>query len=327
MTAAPPSRNSPSQHDQNQEYVIDPNLYGPFGHRYHPSSVDATLTSHHVDIDQFPADTSWHDVAITEEQDHKQFLAQHEGIIPLAPILSYSGSSRHGFVTHANEDTQDSRYTFQSHSEKLSQAHLRKRSQGANRAGVQHDHHRGASLFHIVHSKNSPDNDKPHIAIHGSDLPITLRHLVKRPVIRQWLHGHKLFREKDERKPSQFELVFDLIFVAVVNRLGHRTAESSSAINVLKFVLSFWPCFSIWTDVRLFLNTSGTDDMLERVLLLGWMILLGGYCANVSGVELIKATPELLAQLAREEMEGDAPQQLEAHGIVGELETFIDAGR
>ncbi len=109
----------------------------------------------------------------------------------------------------------------------------------------------------------------------------------------------------------------------MVNGLGHSTAESSSAINVLKFVLSFWPCFSIWTDVRLFLNTSGTDDVLERVLLLGWMILLSGYSSNVSAVQLVKATPELLAQLQSEEKKGDAPSQLDPHGIVAELESIF----
>lgn len=121
--------------------------------------------------------------------------------------------------------------------------------------------------------------------------------MIKRPVIRQWLHGGHLYREKDERKPSQFELFFDLIFVAVVNGLGHATAEASSAVNAFKFVLSFWPCFSIWTDVRVFLNTSGTDDVVERLFLLGWMILLCGYCANISGVKIVYATEELLAAM------------------------------
>lgn len=307
----------PKREDAQEEEVIDPNLYGPLGHRYHNCSVD-----HHTPhVSTETSDDPWHDVETTEQHhQHQQF----ETVVPLpsTPAPCSASESQAGFIMHvapmAVDFSQDSRYTGKSSIENCattSNIHLRRRSKGF------HQHSRAGSLFDLVHGRqSSKPSDKPHVEVHGDDIPITFRHLLKRPVIRQWLHGNKLYREKDERKPSQFELVFDLIFVAVVNGLGHATAESSSAINVLKFALSFWPCFSIWTDVRLFLNTSGTDDMLERLLLLGWMILVGGYCANVSGVELVKATPELLEQLRSEESAGDAPAQLEAHGVVAELE-------
>ena len=312
----------PAGREQREE-VIDPNLYGPFGHRYHDDTLGG---AHHAASPSHGG--GWHEVETTEQhREHNQAIP-HEAVIPLQPIVSHqhnAAADQAGFTTQSApmmtvEISQDSRYTVQSSIEKVSaspghsQTHLRRRSKGF------HQHAHKGSLFDIVHGRESSKaSGKPHVEVHGDDVPITFRHLLKRPVIRQWLHGNKLYREKDERKPSQFELVFDLIFVAVVNGLGHATAESSSAINAFRFVLSFWPCFSIWTDVRLFLNTSGTDDMLERLLLLGWMILLGGYCANVSGVELVKATPELLAQLHSEEAQGDAPSQLEAHGIVAEL--------
>ncbi len=63
--------------------------------------------------------------------------------------------------------------------------------------------------------------------------------------------------------------------------------------------------------------------MLERLLLLGWMILLCGYAANVSAVELIKATPEMLSAFYSEEMAGDAPVQLEAHDIGDEIKNIF----
>lgn len=347
----PSYSNAPPQQDQqSQEEVIDPNLYGPFGHRYHDSTTDPV--HHHQHVGSGASPTGWHEVETSEQhRQHSQLASRmvqdlpyqsHETAIPLQPIETTHSNA--GFVSHAApmsvDYTQDSRYTVQSEKYPLpqpssdfnAQSHLRRRSKPQNhyRPETQlHTHARAGSLFDLVHGRDQSKatsmsaNAKPHIEIYGEDVPITFRHLLKRPIIRQWLHGNKLYREKDERKPSQFELVFDLIFVAVVNGLGHATAESSTAINVLKFVLSFWPCFSIWTDVRLFLNTSGTDDMLERLWLLGWMILLGGYCANVSGVEIVKATPLLLAQLHSEELAGDAPAQEEARGIVAELEQIF----
>lgn len=310
----------PTPDEQEQELIIDPNLYGPFGHRYHDSTVEHSHPNHEASQ---PSMTSWHEVETTEQHLEHTKAPPHETAIPLHPIgTAHSNASHADFVTHAapmaTNSSQDSKHTAQSSIENYppssSLTPLRRPSKGF------HEHSRAGSLFDIVHGRErSKASDKPHVELHGDDVPITFRHLLKRPVIRQWLHGNKLYREKDERKPSQFELVFDLIFVAVVNKLGHATAESSSAINALKFVLSFWPCFSIWTDVRLFLNTSGTDDMLERLLLLGWMILLSGYCANVSAVEIVKATPELLAQLHSEEAAGDAPAQQVAHGLVAEI--------
>ncbi|KAJ1024947.1 hypothetical protein NDA18_004233 [Ustilago nuda] len=344
----PSSANSPTQ-DEQQEEIIDPNLYGPFGHRYRDSSIDPIHQHPHVASDA--SATGWHQVETSEQhRQHSQFTVpdlpypSHETAIPLRPIETNHSST--SFITNAApmsiDYTQDSRYTVQSENYPLPQpsidsanrqSHLRRRSKGQNHyrpSSQSYSHARAGSLFDLVHGRDRSKSShlsttaaKPHIEVHGEDVPITFRHLLKRPIIRQWLQGNKLYREKDERKPSQFELVFDLIFVAVVNGLGHATAESNTAINVLKFVLSFWPCFSIWTDVRLFLNTSGSDDMLERLLLLGWMILLGGYCANVSGVEIVKATPELLAQLHNEELAGDAPAQTEAHGIVAELERIF----
>ncbi|KIS67964.1 uncharacterized protein UMAG_11048 [Mycosarcoma maydis] len=323
--ATPATPATPDTQQTPQE-LIDPNVYGPFGHEYHHTCVHSS----HAVASQ-PA-SSWHNVETTDQHRRDLQAASHETVIPLQPIgttHSVSDSSQADFVTHAEpmaiDYTQDTRYTLRSsmekphsHSHSPSHLHLRRRSRGL------HQHSRAGSLFDIVHGRErSKPSDKPHVEVHGDDVPITLRHLLKRPLIRQWLHGNKLYREKDERKPSQFELVFDLIFVAVVNKLGHATAESSSAINAFKFVLSFWPCFSIWTDVRLFLNTSGTDDMLERLLLLGWMILLSGYCANVSAVQIVKATPELLAKLHGQEALGQAPEQLENHSIVANLESIF----
>lgn len=309
-----PSSSPPEQ----EEVVIDPNLYGPFGHRYHESSI---ALGQHIQVD--PTVTGWHEVETTEQHLQHADNARVDTVIPALPYASDSSTS--ALVANSAPMTviysQDSKYTYQT--DKVSRAstnltHLRRRSKPVN------NHSHSASLFDLVHGRDGTRaSDKPHVETHGDDVPITFRHLIKRPVIRQWLHGNKLFREKEERKPSQFELVFDLIFVAVVNKLGHATAESSSAINALKFVLSFWPCFSIWTDVRLFLNTSGTDDILERLLLLGWMILLGGYMANVSAVEFVKATPELLAAFHNEQIEGDAPNQLEGHTIADELKSIF----
>lgn len=97
--------------------------------------------------------------------------------------------------------------------------------------------------------------------------PIQLKHLFKRPVVRQWLYNGNYYREKDERQSSRFELFSDLLFVGVVHQLADGLAEegAATALNVAKFVLVFYPAFSIWSDMRRQLNMSGTDDCFQRI--------------------------------------------------------------
>ncbi|KAK0547787.1 hypothetical protein OC846_004383 [Tilletia horrida] len=128
--------------------------------------------------------------------------------------------------------------------------------------------------------------NKSHIAAHGDQFPITWGHLFKRPLIRQWLHNGRLYREEDEREPSRFELFFDLSFVGIVHLLADGAAESATAINVAKFFLTFHPAWSIWLDVRQFINTSGTDDVWQRAWILLMMVLLAGYAANATGIKI-----------------------------------------
>lgn len=49
--------------------------------------------------------------------------------------------------------------------------------------------------------------------------PLTLSHLWKPPVVRQYMQGDVLHKENVERKPSQFELALDLAYAGIVVRL------------------------------------------------------------------------------------------------------------
>jgi len=140
-------------------------------------------------------------------------------------------------------------------------------------------HGPGASDFDLVHSAKGG-----HLEDYSSDLPIKMRHLFKRPVIRQWVLQDKLYREIDDREPSQFELFFDLVMVGIIHKLADGAAEAATGLNVAKFILVFYPAWSIWTDVRGYINVSGTDDVAQRMYILITMMLLVGYAANATGI-------------------------------------------
>ncbi|KAE8241871.1 hypothetical protein A4X13_0g7224 [Tilletia indica] len=165
------------------------------------------------------------------------------------------------------------------------------------------DMQRDLSDFDIANGRSGKRliKSKGHIQAHGDQLPITFGHLFKRPLVRQWLHNGKLYREEEEREPSRFELFFDLSFVGIVHLLAEGAAESATAMNVAKFVLTFSPAWSIWLDVRQFINISGTDDVFQRIYILLMMILLAGYAANATGIKIEDfGMAARLAQLAGE---------------------------
>jgi hypothetical protein len=117
-------------------------------------------------------------------------------------------------------------------------------------------------------------------------VPVRFAHLFKRPVVRPWLHDGQLWRECGERTPSRFELFFDLVFVGSISQLAHGAAETSSWVNVVKFLVLFFPAWSVWTDVSSFLNVHGSDDILQRCYILLVMCILMGYTANATGIKI-----------------------------------------
>ncbi|KAF8598975.1 hypothetical protein BDV93DRAFT_526376 [Ceratobasidium sp. AG-I] len=132
----------------------------------------------------------------------------------------------------------------------------------------------------------------------------SIRSLVRPPIVRQWIHQGNMHREETERVPSRLELFFDLVFVAIANQMSHSIADSASGVGIIKFILIFYPTWSLWSEFRNFINASGTDDILQRVAVLWLMALLIGYTANASAIRLgspesAKAASEPVAVIAR----------------------------
>jgi low temperature requirement protein LtrA len=146
---------------------------------------------------------------------------------------------------------------------------------------------------------------------YSEQTPIRFGHLFKRPLIRQWVLQDKVYRELDDREASQFELFFDLVMVGVIHLLAEAAAEAATGLNVIKFILCFYPAWSVWSDVRAYINVSGTDDVWQRIYILLNMILLVGYSANACGIVIEKV--EGAAEEALEIETGDADTGLSIH--------------
>ncbi|KAG9036713.1 hypothetical protein FRB95_008044 [Tulasnella sp. JGI-2019a] len=71
--------------------------------------------------------------------------------------------------------------------------------------------------------------------------------------------------------------------------LAKAYGQAITLISLFRFILIFYPSWSIWSDVRNYINTSGTDDVVMRIYTFIIMCLLLGYSANVSAIKIEKA--------------------------------------
>ncbi|KAG8876147.1 hypothetical protein FRB97_004423 [Tulasnella sp. 331] len=146
------------------------------------------------------------------------------------------------------------------------------------------------NLLKMIDKRFSSFSGREHVSekIHSGRAPVHWRHLFKRPVIRQWVHDGKLYREEANREAAKTELFFDLMFAGIIHQLADGASESATGINMAKFVLIFYPAWSVWTDVKTFINTSGTDDVIMRTYTFFIMCLLLGYSANATSIKIEK---------------------------------------
>ncbi|KAL1408821.1 hypothetical protein Q8F55_005635 [Vanrija albida] len=120
-----------------------------------------------------------------------------------------------------------------------------------------------------------------------------LREVFRPPVVRQWIEDGKLYREPGSREISRFELFFDLLFVAIIHQLADAAAEAATGVAVARFILTFYPSWSVWQEATRYSNVSGTDDLLHRLWVLVGMGCLLGYSANATAIEIHPSRSEL----------------------------------
>lgn len=93
-------------------------------------------------------------------------------------------------------------------------------------------------------------------------------------------------RQATERHSSRFELFFDLLFIGIVHQIADAAAELPNGNGLARYILTFSPAYSIWSDVREIINEFATDDLPQRLYILWIMALLVGYSTNAALIEV-----------------------------------------
>lgn len=133
------------------------------------------------------------------------------------------------------------------------------------------------------------------------------RYLVRRPKALQWFYKGQLQKELDEeRQAGRFELFLDLLCkahlnarypttnlnppdVAIVANFSEHLAAHPDGAHVVQYLLTFWPAWHIWSDIRELMNSFYTDDIVQRCIVLWLMAMLVLYANNANEVAEIDA--------------------------------------
>jgi low temperature requirement protein LtrA len=105
---------------------------------------------------------------------------------------------------------------------------------------------------------------------------------------RQWFwrpprpHGHSL----RDRSVTNLELLYDLVYVAVIGQAAHHLAEGVSGRSVAEFAIVFALVWIAWTNGSLYVELHGRQDGRTRMFVfiqMGLLALLAAFTADAGG--------------------------------------------
>ncbi|ODV98188.1 hypothetical protein PACTADRAFT_185383 [Pachysolen tannophilus NRRL Y-2460] len=101
-----------------------------------------------------------------------------------------------------------------------------------------------------------------------------------RPHALNYFHAGKLYRTRNERSSSVLELFLDLLYVGIVAALASQATEKCDGLALLKYIILFIPVWTVWADLKDFMNYYYNDDLTQRLYVLWIMVLLVIYANN-----------------------------------------------
>ncbi|GMM33630.1 hypothetical protein DASC09_009550 [Saccharomycopsis crataegensis] len=125
-----------------------------------------------------------------------------------------------------------------------------------------------------------------------------------RPHALNYFKDGVLYRTKGERTSGKTELFLDLMYVGIVANLASDATEHASAASFLKYMLLFIPSWTVWSDIKDFVNYYYSEDLSQKLYLLWILILLLVYDNNCTyvldgrGEAALTVVPYMLCRLS-----------------------------
>jgi low temperature requirement protein LtrA len=97
------------------------------------------------------------------------------------------------------------------------------------------------------------------------------------------MHKGFLWRASESAEVQSYELFIDLLYVGILAVAGDGAAEEANASGLLRFAITFVLAWKLWSDVSQALSWIQMDDIIRRLSILFYMVILLGLATNMSG--------------------------------------------
>ncbi|KAG4419008.1 hypothetical protein IFR04_007869 [Cadophora malorum] len=104
----------------------------------------------------------------------------------------------------------------------------------------------------------------------------------KRPVVRQYFHKGLLWRSKASGEVASFELFIDLLYVGVIEAIGHTASEHATGSALLHYLVTYAMSAKMWVDITNMTNWFETGDIMQRLSILFFLLCLLGFTVNIA---------------------------------------------
>ncbi|KAF2672246.1 hypothetical protein BT63DRAFT_369506 [Microthyrium microscopicum] len=103
------------------------------------------------------------------------------------------------------------------------------------------------------------------------------------PVIRQYFHKGFLWRASDATEIASYELFVDLLYVGILAITGDSASENPTGESLLRFAITFTMAWKVWGDLSQAISWISMDDIIRRLSVMFFMVLLLGMTVNMGG--------------------------------------------
>jgi hypothetical protein len=104
----------------------------------------------------------------------------------------------------------------------------------------------------------------------------------RRPVVRQYFHKGLLWRSKESGEVASFELFVDLLYVGVIAAISDTASGDATSEALLHYIITYIMSCRMWADVTNMTNSFEMGDIVQRLLILIFLLCLLGFTVNIA---------------------------------------------
>jgi low temperature requirement protein LtrA len=113
-----------------------------------------------------------------------------------------------------------------------------------------------------------------------------------------------LWRSKESGEVASFELFVDLLYVGVIAAIGDTASEDATSLALLHYVITYLMSGRMWADVTNMTNWFEMGDVVQRLIIIIFLLCLLGFTVNIANAFDSSAPPMVAFYLGERLLQG-----------------------